>query len=279
MKRLLSVATTSVICIALLGSGRGPSALAAGTPTATPTLNHTYGKIVEINAGRATLLTNAGKSAHIKLGEKTRFTARSFAAAAAGLKVGEFARATGGDDADSAPARTFFFGLEDFGKPRQTNNQRIRGTVTFVQGNDLQIRDAGKDPVAVKLLATTKYFVAGKPVSSRPNLQLGTRVRILVHREVDNSLNALEVHVVKASTNAQIKGTVVLSSGNSLTIRDTDRDPVAVRLLATTKYLVNSTRVPARPTFMQRQAVQILVHREADDSLDALTVSLTTQTT
>jgi len=204
MKHYRSRIGSVLVCSALLlalpagvfaagGSGQGSTATgSSGSTSQTNGKPLFYGKITAITQDGATLHKDSGVDLHVKFDSSTRFVALSFAAAQSGLQVGEYAEVMG-NDGDTVDR--IVYDNKDFGQGSggNHNDQRISGRFVEIQGDALTIEQTGHDPVTVKLTSDTKYVVDGKQVNQRPDYTKGQELRILVHRESDDSLDALVV--------------------------------------------------------------------------------------
>lgn len=174
----------SVPAFAQTATGTGTATTTGSTTKAHPDL--TCGKIVELNADHAVLQTANKGNVRIALGDKTRFVARSFAAAHDGLKEGDYARAAGGDAQDGAAA-SLLYGEADFcGESRGGQKVREQGTVSAYTQNTVSVTDSSGDTIIWKFDTRTKFYFNGHLIQA-PNFVKGEWIAVAGVHQVDTN--------------------------------------------------------------------------------------------
>ncbi len=277
--RVTSLAATAIACGTLLASlSTGALAqTATGTSTtapAKPRLTVSCGKITAITANQLSITPDSGAARSITVGDATRYLARSLDAARHGLHEGDYARAA--TTAVGGAARVVEWGEVDFCGLDKNGDQRFVGSVLSSTPNSVTFQDRAGDAITTNFTQATKFYVDGMLVQNPPALIKGKVVRVLAHRESDNSLNALTVAIGRAipTTNERLKGSVLSSTGNSVTFQDLGQDAVTVNLTPATKFFVAGKRVRNPPAFTSGEKIHVLAHLETDKSLNALVVAV-----
>ena len=279
MMRASPLAATAIACGSLLAAvSTGAFAqTATGTSTTAPAkvrLDVTCGKITAISADRLSITPDSGAAKSVAVGDATRYLARSLDAARHGLHEGDYARATSTEA--SGAARVVEWGEVDFCGMNKSGDQRFVGRVLSSTPNSITFADRAGDGVTTNFTQATKFYVDGKLVQNPPAFTKGEVVRVLAHRESDNSLNALTVSVGRAmpTNNERLKGSVLSSTGTSVTFQDIGKDAVTVNLLPATKFYVAGKLSSTKPVFTSGERIQVLAHLEIDKSLNALVVAV-----
>ena len=279
--RVRSLAATAITCGTLLAS-LSTGALAQ-TPTGTGTattppikirLNLTCGKIIAISANQLSITPDSGDAKSITVDDATRYLARSLDAARHGLHEGDYARAASA--AAGGAARVVEWGEVDFCGLDKNGDQRFVGRELSSTPNSVTFADRAGDAVTTNFTQATKFYVNGTLVQNPPAFTKREVVRVLAHRESDNSLNALTVAIGRATpaNNERLKGSVLSSTGNSITFQDIGKDAVTVNLTPATKFFVAGKLVQSPPAFTSGEKIHVLVHLETDKSLNALVVAV-----
>ncbi len=277
--RVTSLAATAIACGTLLASlSTGALAqTATGTSTTAPAksrLTVTCGKITAITANQLSITPDSGAAKSITVGDATRYLARSLDAARHGLHEGDYARAA--TTAAGGAARTVEWGEVDFCGLDKNGDQRFVGSVLSSTPNSVTFQDRAGDAVTTNFTQATKFYVDGMLVQNPPAFIKGKVVRVLAHRESDNNLNALTVAIGRTTSanNERLKGSVLSSTGNSVTFQDLGQDAVTVNLTPATKFFVAGKRVQNPPAFTSGEKIHVLAHLETDKSLNALVVAV-----
>ncbi len=280
--RVTSLAATAIACGTLLASlstgALAQTATGTGSPTtaAKPHPNATCGKITAITADHLSITPDSGAARSTTVGDATRYLARSLDAARHGLHEGDYARAASA--AAGGAARVVEWGEVDFCGLDKNGDQRFVGSVLSSTPNSVTFQDRAGDAITTNFTQATKFYVDGTLVQNPPAFLKGKVVRVLAHRESDNSLNALTVAIGRATpaNNERLKGSVLSSTGNSITFQDLGQDAVTVNLTPATKFFVAGKRVQNPPAFTSGEKIHVVAHLETDKSLNALVVAVTT---
>jgi hypothetical protein len=150
-----------------------------------------FGTLSAISATSVTVATPSNTSVTATLDAQATYTARSQAAAVAGLKTGDQVAVRGSSVNGTTTAR----GLDYDTKPFAATAVRYTGTVSSSTGNSLSLTTASGQAVTVQLTSTTTYVVNGAKASSRPTFSANQQVRVSVAQMTDGSLVAQSVSV------------------------------------------------------------------------------------
>lgn len=198
MNRFKSLAAMGAVCLSLVmavPTFAQTTPTTGTTPTVKPKHDVTCGKIIELASDHATLLKADYTSVRIKLGDTTRFTARSFAAATAGLKEGDYAAVAAGDGQGDGAAHAMVFAIENLCIPKKANRVQVVGLITDHTPTSLTVTDKNNHPIDFALTDKTVYYVNGKKVDQRPDFTNGEHARVVGVENPDNSYSALVVAV------------------------------------------------------------------------------------
>ena len=271
VKHVVVALVAGVSCLAGM-----PAAFAdQGTPSAAPAAVEVQvsGTIIDFSPLSLTL-RSGGDVRAVRLMPGTKYAVNGqFVASKPLFRYGEQARVLTTREPDgSLNALTVAL------RTTVTGTRRIAGTIIDFSPGSLTIRTRTTDVFAVRLSASTRYWVNGQPVSSKPEVHYGEHVMAVVQQEQNGSLDALRVRLgsILPPGTRRVAGSIIDFSPISLTIRTATRDVFAVRLTTTTSYSVNGQPVSSRPVFHYLEHAAVLAHREADGSLNALTVHLRT---
>lgn len=81
----------------------------------------------------------------------------------------------------------------NIGPSKSNGTVHIAGTILDSNAGSITIKTKGGDVKAASLTEDTKYYVNGKPVAQRPEMEHGQPVRVTAYQEADGSLTALTV--------------------------------------------------------------------------------------
>jgi hypothetical protein len=264
MKWLGFVSCALATCLSLLLCSPPASVAAAHLDT-------TYGRVTGLTRTSMTLTSSNGAAHSIKLGAATQFIARNYDTAILGLRVGEYALATGGDDADTTVARSIRYDTTSFRSGQPSNRVRFTGRVVTSGPTTLTFVDRSNNQITANLIAATKYFVDGK-ASSRPVFTPGETAHLLTRKNPDGSYDALVVSVGTVRTVTRIVGTVSSSSADRVILARKNKASVAILLNSATNYFVNGQPVNGRPAFKTGETLRVVVAAGSNSTYTGLDV-------
>lgn len=264
------------VCVSVLMAVGVPAVAgaqgAASVPTASAPL-HLSGAIIDYSRVSLTIQSGTNVQA-VRLAASTSYILnRKTLASRPTFQYGEHARILALANPDgSLTAEKVFLGLL-----ATDARGRIRGSVLDVSATSLTVKTKNLDVFVVKLAAKTRYYIATQHVSVRPDIAVGDRVGVSVRQRSDGTLAALSVNLYgDASGTTQISGRIIDFSPTSLTIRNSNGDIFAIGLTATTKYYVNGSVASTRPTFQYLENVVTTARINANRSMTAVSVRLST---
>ena len=152
-----------------------------------------YGTLTTISANSITVATPGNTSLTATLDPQATYTARSQAAAVAGLKSGNHVALRGRSVNGVVTVRAVDFDATAFAAAIL----RYTGTVSSSTANSLTIT-AGGQTVTVQLNADTQYVVNGSLTSTRPTFAANQRVRVEAAQMTNGNLVARIVSVATA---------------------------------------------------------------------------------
>lgn len=196
MNRLTTTLGSSIACAALLAAGasgalaaKGPGKAKARAKRAVSARIVGYGTLSALSANAATITTPGNTSLSATLAPGASYTARSQAAAIAGLKVGDqvVLRGRSVNGATTVTALGFNTGAFAIGAAA------FAGTVGSAGATSLTVTRGTGQSVTVALSSTTRYIVNGTRATTPPALAAGQKVRVLAKRMTDGSIVAVSI--------------------------------------------------------------------------------------
>lgn len=196
MHRFKTLLGTSILGTALLGAGvtgvlaaKGPGHHGAGPNRGGGLI--AYGTLGALSGTSATVNAPNNSNVTVTLNANGAFTARSLAAATAGLKTGDQVAVHGSSVNGAATASA----LEYDTKPFVAATVRYTGTVSSSSTTSLTLTTASGTSVTVQLTSATRYGANGATSATAPAFTSGQQVQVLAAQYTDGSLVAQLVRI------------------------------------------------------------------------------------
>ena len=197
MSRVKTFISASLVAVALLAvgvsgvfaNGRGGGFFGGGRGGVTG-----FGTLSSLSATSVTIATPSNGSLTATLDAAATYTARSQAAAVAGLKTGVQVAVHG----SSVNGTTTVRSLEYDTKPFAATIVRYTGTVASSTATSLTLTTTGGQSVTVQTNSNTRYIVGTAKASSRPTFAANQQVRVSAAQMTDGSLVAQSVAVASS---------------------------------------------------------------------------------
>jgi hypothetical protein len=200
MSRFTMTAGAAIAAAALLSTGatgvfaaKGTAAHAAkaakggkGVATRVGAGMVAYGTLTTLNAGSAVVATPSNGSLTVTLAAGATYTARSQAAATAGLKTGDQVALRGTSVNGAVTARAVIYDTTPFA----IGAAALTGTVASSTPTSLSVTTAAGKSVTVQLTGTTRYRVGGKAAASAPTFTANERVQVVAQLLTDGTVVA-----------------------------------------------------------------------------------------
>jgi phospholipase C len=166
-------------------------AAAGGAATAATGRILGIGTLASLTASSAAITQPDGTSVTVTLRPATRLVPKSQAAQTAGLVVGDQVAAYG--PARTGVARRILYDTSPFAL---VGLRRFTGTVSSVGNNSITVvaQSTGKS-ATVDLTPATRYRLAGKPVTSPPQLSMGEKVNVTGRLVTNGHIQATAIGV------------------------------------------------------------------------------------
>lgn len=208
MKRFTTPALIATLCSALLSSASAVAAGTAPTPAATgPAVTQmaaspitladesrvTCGRLTDLDLHSATIKPYDRAAVKVALTDRTVYLPLNQATAIAGLKKGDYVSARVSDEGEGT-TQLLKYSLTDFCHAIR-EIIIVNGKVTGHGLHTLDVMANNGDPYAFELTNRTHYFVNGKAVAGRPDIDDRETVRVRALEEADGSYSALDVYL------------------------------------------------------------------------------------
>jgi hypothetical protein len=203
MHRFKTLIGPSLLGAALLGAGvtgvlaaKGPGGPGAGASRGGGSGGLiAFGTLGALTGTGATITTPGNTSVSVTLPATGAFTARSLAAATAGLKTGDQVAVRG----TSVNGTNTASGLEYDTTAFVAATIRYTGTVSAATATSLTVTTTGGSSVTVQLDPSTRYGAAG---AAAPTFASGQQVQVLAAQYTDGRLVAQQVRIPTATATA-----------------------------------------------------------------------------